>query len=301
MRKWYVFLQTLLILIFLTSTGYAAPAYNTYDGNLDSGWESVIGGSGDWSDKSISGASGDGWTAGDTWESNGRHYNGGNWNVNNIGVYTDNDYLYFGLETGFDLKNGEKHYNDNTYAGDIALDFDSDGSFEFGINFDFNGSNQPSLNIYKVDSWKTTNTMDNKNNYQYDDRVNRVTGSNGYSSNSHYSYRTPISVTNGSAIGNSSSYFVGFDEANNSVKTNTIEGAIDLDLLNSELSNIYGSQYKADDVAILWTMSCGNDVLDATGSITNTPPPAVPEPSTYMLFGFGLIGLSALGRRKKSA
>lgn len=49
--------------------------------------------------------------------------------------------------------------------------------------------------------------------------------------------------------------------------------------------------YISDTYSVFWgTGECGNDVITGT----------VPEPTTMVLFGFGLLGLSAIGRRKNN-
>lgn len=52
--------------------------------------------------------------------------------------------------------------------------------------------------------------------------------------------------------------------------------------------------FSSDEIGFHWTMSCGNDVLE--GAV----PVPTPEPATILLFGFGLIGLTAFIRRKKT-
>lgn len=46
------------------------------------------------------------------------------------------------------------------------------------------------------------------------------------------------------------------------------------------------------DLAFRWSMTCANDVIE--GSVAWQP---VPEPGTMMLFGMGLLGLGAVGRK----
>ncbi len=65
---------------------------------------------------------------------------------------------------------------------------------------------------------------------------------------------------------------------------------IDADYLqiSFSLANI-GWDGDPANFAIHWSMTCANDVVEG---------PAVPEPTTMLLFGVGLIGLAGLGRKK---
>ena len=63
-----------------------------------------------------------------------------------------------------------------------------------------------------------------------------------------------------------------------------IQFAIDI----SKADTLLASDY----IAFHWTMTCGNDVIE--GQVPNS----VPEPSSMLLLGLGLIGIAGLGRSK---
>jgi len=65
--------------------------------------------------------------------------------------------------------------------------------------------------------------------------------------------------------------------------------AFDLSSLGIGLNDGY-------DLGFRWSMTCANDILEV-GGITKA---AVPEPATMILLGLGLIGASAVGRRKQA-
>jgi len=101
--------------------------------------------------------------------------------------------------------------------------------------------------------------------------VDTYTHANAYNSSD------PVGIGEGTLIGNSTFYYgAGKGEW---AGLNVMEVAVDKDLLQGFGSNVS---------TIHITETCGNDV-------SNLP---VPEPATMLLFGSGLIGLGAFGRRK---
>jgi hypothetical protein len=46
-------------------------------------------------------------------------------------------------------------------------------------------------------------------------------------------------------------------------------------------------------IGLHWTMSCGNDVIEGAFD-----PGIVPEPSTVILLGLGLLGVVGIGRKR---
>ncbi len=54
----------------------------------------------------------------------------------------------------------------------------------------------------------------------------------------------------------------------------------------------------ADQIALRWAMSCGNDIIEAVANLAGDPDVQVPEPAAYMLFLAGLFGLGVSRRRK---
>lgn len=68
----------------------------------------------------------------------GPGYGGQQYDAEASYMATDGQYLYLAIVTGFPLS-GRAHGNDYYHAGDIALDLDSDGDYEFAVDSSANG------------------------------------------------------------------------------------------------------------------------------------------------------------------
>ncbi|MDN3637325.1 PEP-CTERM sorting domain-containing protein [Simiduia curdlanivorans] len=182
--------------------------------------------------------------------------------------------LSFGLQTGFDILDG--HYRTDGkdyYNGDLALSFDGDKStYEYaidfgnltktyhnGVNSSYNPQNigQDAAGLYAVDTWNNDIAFDRSSPFAMSSGAFLTGGlmneGSGSGADLATSYYNMFSFNVG-ALGLSSSF------------------------LNMDAH---------------WTMSCGNDVIEAHAEVD------VPEPAPFALLGLGLLGL-AIARKRLS-
>jgi len=196
------------------------------------------------------------------WEEDG-HYNSGyvgpgyggqDYDIEALYVTTDATNLYIGIITGF-FPSG------TNYMGDIAIDLDLDGVYEYGVD---------------------TTTGNFHSDLEGDD----------WSNPDCFPVSAPVSIevgNTGTPTTNNDNFFYGgmtlLDSSNNSQQTNlyAIEVAVALTNLPSDWNgqgNFHITQW------------CGNDA----GDLNISP---VPEPATILLLGLGLVGLAGISRKRK--
>lgn len=283
MKKFYLWLlQVAFLGLIVTSTAFSAPSVDGVMGT-------------DWSSDSYS-----------TFD--GVVLGGQNYKIEKLGMFIDTTDLYFGIQTGFELNYQE---GSGILPGDISISFTQGSqSWDFGIKYSvdliqgqdwaaYNHEYKADLALYSVSEW---NTVGEK----------RADGSTDYTPLNDYTIKTGsliASVADAGSYTRSEGSNVSWD--NNTTtggylpgttrpERNTLEGAISLSNLSSALTQL--NKEMDYDVAIQWTMSCGNDVLEFQKTFPGTPGTPgdpVPEPATLLLFGMGLLGAGALGRREQ--
>jgi len=174
---------------------------------------------------------------------------------------------------------------DNEIA-DFFFDFDLDGTYEYGVDLSYGGGGFFSAGVYSLTSWITSEDIFHDQILSSSDPNIPDTGAyyGGWMANGGNEIAVDFDLTSQSG-GNT---FVG---AASGVSRTEDGGG----------SGIYQYSFTLEDTVLqamgvdsgsfaflFGTAECGNDVVMGT----------VPEPATIMLFGIGLLGLSAVGRKR---
>jgi hypothetical protein len=192
--------------------------------------------------------------------------------------------LYIAMATGH---NPNTLNSGNNYgAGDFAIDFGRNGSFEVGINvkpgWDTFGE---SGGVYKVDEWHYGIWDSNGNQ------------TNPTSSNYNPNLLHPTSIKSGDWLGQSQLFYTTKETTTAAQRKGYgewaqhehyfYEIALDTQLLRD-------AGWMGESFDVHWTMNCANDAISAD------PPGSVPEPGTLALMLLGLTGVMSLRLRKKA-
>lgn len=185
--------------------------------------------------------------------------------------------LFLGLQTGFDLVDGQQDYGGKTYySGDLALSFDSTPeTYEYAVDFGLE-----TKDFYSTPIGLSGTGIDTSGLYR------NVTWDGKLAFDSF-----PFAMKVGTSVGGSFAGLSGKDE----YYENGRDVVSYYHIVSFDLAQVLGPSW-ADGLTIgaHWTMSCGNDVIDGTFDVA-----PVPEPATMFLFGTGLVGLAGMVRRKK--
>jgi len=183
------------------------------------------------------------------------------------------------LVGGYDFKNGvhvgyATYDNDwNIGSGDLFFNIDGTGGYDYVFDLDQSDS---TYDIYKldnnskfIDSWFSQN--ENSDPWRYDLEKSNNPEKVGNSLSFTYLSNLNDDEVAGMAGGNGTHYAMQFD-------LSSFAGLFD---------------FRPVDFDLHYTMECGNDNILGHGTIPN------PEPGTFLLFGFGLIGFGAFLRKQQ--
>jgi hypothetical protein len=209
-------------------------------------------------------------------------YGGQDYDAEALYALIEGDTLFIALATGHNPNTLNDPKNNSYGAGDFAIDFGKDGSYELGINFQHvinsDGAKETfgiEGGVYKNPKW-ALGLWDSTGAHKPDDA----------------DPKNPTHLTDGDYLGMADLIYttkgqIGYGEW----KKDThyfYEMSVGLDLLEK-------AGWKGESFNIHWTQNCAND------NIIVDPPAGVPEPGTLALLPLGLLGLIALRRRKAAS
>lgn len=227
------------------------------------------------------------------------HTSGDDYDIEELGLYINDNMLYIGLQTKFDLLNGRDTDDGLIESGDFIFNFDTGTDGETLAEHRY-WSRSEHKYIYVGDNI-------DQDDFAFTFEIDRGTGSvdfilkagnlTGSATTDFNTYGKDWKIT--SSTDRQTFQNVGTYLSTNNGKY-TIEAAINLNELTGSLSELFTEFAKNNSsVTMFWQPSCGNDFLAVRSAFDYDEVGHAPEPATLALFGMGLLGASAWGRRQK--
>lgn len=239
----------------------------------------------------------------------GDAYGEDNYDVEELGVYIEDNTLYIGLQTEYDLSSNPSD-SQGVSAGDFIFTFGNNTDDTLSDYYEFTNDGRDNENYEYAFAFDfTIDASDGSVDVTYLSGDMTGTGHGTYANN--YGTDWGIESASTSVALSDTDFEAAYSNSNTGYENcyyngkYTLELAINLDSLSDELSTLLGASGDHETVVTYWQPSCGNDFLaakagfDYSPTVTGGDVSPTPEPATMLLFGMGLLGASALGRRRK--
>lgn len=194
--------------------------------------------------------------------------------------------LFIALATGHDPRTLNKPSASSFGAGDFAIDFGKNGTYELGINMLY--ATALSKGKYTYETFGILGGVYANPTWSYG-----LWAPDGSQTSTRPDKLHPTSLLNGTQIGRADLVYTTNGVGGYGQKEGDLhyfyEMSVDLGLL-------YQAGWDGSAFNIHWTQNCAND------SIITDPgfPSTVPEPTSLVLVGAGLFGLLGIGRRRRA-
>ncbi|MDX9702839.1 MAG: PEP-CTERM sorting domain-containing protein [Candidatus Auribacterota bacterium] len=209
----------------------------------------------------------------------GPAYGGQPYDVEALYVTIEGGNIFFAMVLGMPPEGSypvPRINNDYYYPGDLGLDLNGDGHFEYGIEFTGHSDNSPGgapgNNSYTYDPTKIGNVYEITNTQGW----NKGLSISDYAP-TEINYRKPQYLN---LIGNTTVVYVQSSEPEHYV----VETSIPLSWLQYDIGINW---------VFHWTMTCSNDIGEVMMIYTPYTPPTttVPEPASLVLIGIAIVGI----------
>lgn len=207
----------------------------------------------------------------------------GNYDLEKMGLLITDTQLMFGVSGDYNLKNGINRID----PGDFAFSFNDGASYDLAIDYSIGRDNNVELRF----RW---------GNLQWQDPIYKEHLAYGPWQVSAWDHEQIIS-SDTSSDHFTSSYqgkYQHVQSRRDYYSGHGIEVAVNLADLDASILRLFDNNAGpngVDKALLRLTMECGNDMIQTNHQYNVA---VVPEPGSFILLGIGLLGLSAIGRRR---